>query len=62
MSKDKPTPFLATKNLCLRCSNLSFFDTQPSFSVQYLFSASVTLSYKFKSSITVFKKKNINGI
>ena len=52
MSNDKHTPLLPIKKLHVWCGNIQSF-----FSGQYLFSTSITLSYKFKSSITVFKKK-----
>ena len=56
MSKDKPTPLLVIKTYAFDAATCHFL-TQLSFSVQYLLSASVTLSYRFKSSITVLNGK-----
>ena len=56
MSKDKPTPLFAQKTYAFDAAVCHLFYTKSSFSVQYLFSTSLTTSW-FKSFITVFKKK-----
>ena len=60
MSTDKHIYLLAIKMLnfyTILMRQLIIFFTQLFFSVQYLFSTSVTTSHQFKSSVTVFKKK-----
>ena len=62
MYKGKPTFLLAIKTYTFDMAPCHHFCTYSSFSVQYLFSTTVTASHQFRSSVRVFFKSNVHGI